>query len=93
MEFIGKGGFGKGALWVALRLPEGHVLAHANQARITTFLPCDDENTCRMAPDVVRAHPNPNHNPDPNLESTLASMYHTSPERASPIEKPSMSEA
>ena len=42
MEFIGKGGFGKGALWVALRLPEGHVLAHANQARITTFLPCDD---------------------------------------------------
>ena len=58
MEFIGKGGFGKGALWVALRLPEGHVLAHANQARITTFLPCDDENTCRMAPDVVRAHPN-----------------------------------
>ena len=59
-----KGGFGKGALWVALRLPEGHVLAHANQARITNFLPCDDENSCRMAPDVVRAHPNPN----PNLE-------------------------
>ena len=53
MEFIGKGGYGKGALWVALRLPEGHVMAHANQARITTFLPCDDEDTCRMAPDVV----------------------------------------
>ena len=50
-------------------------------------------HTCRVAPDVVRAHPNPNHNPDPNLESTLASMYHTSPERASPIEKPSMSDA
>ena len=52
-------------------------------------------HTCRVAPDVVRAHPNPshNHNPDPNLESTLTSMYHTSPERASPIEKPSMSEA
>ena len=23
------------------------------QARITSFLPCDDEDTCRMAPDVV----------------------------------------
>jgi dipeptidase len=34
MEFIGKGGYGKGALWVALRLPEGHVMAHANQARL-----------------------------------------------------------
>tara|TARA_B110001452_G_scaffold112080_1_gene92955 strand:+ start:843 stop:1868 length:1026 start_codon:yes stop_codon:yes gene_type:complete len=53
MEFIGKGGFEKGALWVALRVPEGHVMAHANQARITQFLPCDDADKCRMAPDVV----------------------------------------
>lgn len=27
----------KGAVWVARRLPEGYVCAHANQARITTF--------------------------------------------------------
>ncbi|MBR1835463.1 MAG: C69 family dipeptidase [Bacteroidales bacterium] len=27
----------KGAVWVARRVPEGHVSAHANQARITTF--------------------------------------------------------
>ena len=33
MEFVGKGGFERGAIWVALRLPEGHVMAHANQAR------------------------------------------------------------
>ena len=33
MEFVGKGGFERGAIWVALRLPEGHMMAHANQAR------------------------------------------------------------
>ncbi len=27
----------KGAVWVARRIPEGYVCAHANQARITTF--------------------------------------------------------
>jgi dipeptidase len=27
----------KGAVWVALRIPDGYVCAHANQARITTF--------------------------------------------------------
>ena len=53
MELIGKGSYERGILWVALRVPDGHVHAHANQARITTFLPCDDESTCMMAPDVV----------------------------------------
>ena len=53
LEFIGKGGFEKGAVWVALRVPDGHIAAHANQARITQFLPCDDPNTCMMAPDTV----------------------------------------
>lgn len=36
MELIGKGEE-KGAVWVALRVPDGYVSAHANQARITTF--------------------------------------------------------
>lgn len=27
----------KGAVWVAIRIPDGYVSAHANQARITTF--------------------------------------------------------
>ena len=31
MELIGKGGFGKGIVWVALRVPDGHVCAHANR--------------------------------------------------------------
>ena len=45
MELIGKGfeddGKGgnarKGIVWVARRIPDGYVSAHANQARITTF--------------------------------------------------------
>jgi dipeptidase len=37
MELIGKGEGEKGAVWVALKIPDGYVSAHANQARITTF--------------------------------------------------------
>jgi dipeptidase len=37
MEIIGKGKYEKGAVWVALRIPDGMVSGHANQARITTF--------------------------------------------------------
>ncbi len=37
MELIGKGEGEKGAIWVALRIPDGYVSGHANHARITTF--------------------------------------------------------
>ena len=53
MELLGKGSFETGALYVALRVPDGHVAAHANQARITTFLPCTDASVCRASSDVV----------------------------------------
>ncbi len=36
-ELIGKGEGNKGAVWVAMLIPDGYVCAHANQARITTF--------------------------------------------------------
>lgn len=42
----------KGAVWVAQKIPDGMVCAHANQARITTFVR-NDPNTVRYAPDVV----------------------------------------
>ena len=42
----------KGAVWVALRIPDGYVCAHANQARITTFSMNDPDN-CLFAPDVI----------------------------------------
>jgi dipeptidase len=54
MEVIGRGNdFGKkGAVWVAQRIPDGAVAAHANQARITTF-PRNDPNNFLFAEDVV----------------------------------------
>jgi len=52
MEMIGKGKFERGAVWVARRVPDGHVTAHANQARITTF-PRNDPNNCLYSKDVV----------------------------------------
>jgi dipeptidase len=36
-EIIGKGSGNKGAAWVARRIPDGYISAHANQARIQTF--------------------------------------------------------
>ena len=36
-EMIGKGKDEKGAVWVAMKIPDGYVSGHANQARITTF--------------------------------------------------------
>ena len=36
MEIIGKGDEG-GAVWVAIRIPDGHISGHANAARIQTF--------------------------------------------------------
>jgi len=52
LEMIGKGAGERGAVWVARRIPDGHVSGHANQARITTF-PRDDPANWRFADDVV----------------------------------------
>jgi len=58
MELIGKGtdlqpdeetgqpiNQNKGAVWVAIRIPDGYVSAHANHARITTFPKEDDKRS------------------------------------------------
>ncbi|MCK5077450.1 MAG: C69 family dipeptidase, partial [Calditrichia bacterium] len=37
MDLIGKGEENKGAVWVARKIPDGYISAHANQARIRTF--------------------------------------------------------
>jgi dipeptidase len=52
MEIIGKGPGNKGAVWVALRIPDGYISAHANHPRITTF-PYNDPENCLYAKDVV----------------------------------------
>ena len=52
MELISKGKYGKGIVWVARRIPDGYVSAHANQARITTF-PLNDPENCLYSEDVI----------------------------------------
>ena len=52
LEMIGKGDGQKGAVWVAMKIPDGYISGHANQARITQF-PLDRPNECLYAPDVI----------------------------------------
>jgi len=62
LEMVGRGKDIKGALWVALRVPDGYVAAHSNQARITQFIGkfnCkteidnDKDSDCFYVEDVV----------------------------------------
>ena len=59
MELIGKGmnirngtNMDKGIVWVAMRVPDGAICAHANQARIGAF-PLNDPDNCVYAKDVI----------------------------------------
>jgi len=52
MEIIGKGPGVKGAVWVAARIPDGFISAHANMSRIREF-PLDDPDNWRYSPDVI----------------------------------------
>jgi dipeptidase len=52
LEIIGKGKGSKGAIYVAIKIPDGSVSAHANQARIQKF-PLNDPKNCIYAPDVI----------------------------------------
>ena len=53
LELIGKGNMEKGAVWVAVRIPDDCISAHANQARIRKFDMKDKENV-RYSKDVVK---------------------------------------
>ncbi|MDH6308810.1 dipeptidase [Dysgonomonas sp. PFB1-18] len=52
LEMIGKGENNKGAVWVAVRIPDDCVSAHANQARIQQF-PLNDPANCIYSKDVI----------------------------------------
>ena len=52
MEMIGKGVGRKGAVWVAVRIPDDCIAAHANQARIHQF-PLNDPENCIYSKDVI----------------------------------------
>ena len=53
MEMIGKGNGNKGANWVAIRIPDDCICAHANQSRITTFNLNDKENVL-YSKDIIK---------------------------------------
>lgn len=52
LEMIGKGPGIRGAVWVAVRIPDDCISAHANQSRIHTF-DMDDKRNCMSSPDVI----------------------------------------
>ncbi|MFO8073451.1 MAG: C69 family dipeptidase [Polyangia bacterium] len=74
MEMIGKGKEEKGALWVARRIPEGYVAAHANQARIRTF-PLNKKKQCLYADDVVDFAREKGWYEGPDEEFSFAGVY------------------
>ncbi len=52
MEMVGKGKGNKGAIWVARRVPDGYICAHANKARIRQF-PMNDKKNCLYSEDII----------------------------------------
>jgi dipeptidase len=52
LEMIGKGSAEKGAVWVAIRIPDDCIAGHANQARIHKF-PLKDKQNCIYSKDVI----------------------------------------
>lgn len=52
MEMIGKGGDETGAVWVAVKIPDGMISAHANCSRIQKF-PLNDKENCLYSKDVI----------------------------------------
>ena len=53
MEMIGKGDEKKGAVWVAVRIPDDCISAHANQSRIHKF-DLKDKKNVMYAKDVIK---------------------------------------
>ncbi len=52
LELIGKGPGRKGAVWVAVRIPDDCIAAHANQSRVHQF-PLNNKESCLYSEDVI----------------------------------------
>jgi len=85
MELIGKGtemvtkrgktyNKYRGAVWVAVKIPDGYVSGHANQARIQQF-PLDDPETCLYAPDVIEFAREMGYYDGPDEEFSFSDTY------------------
>jgi dipeptidase len=74
LEMVGRGKDEKGALWVARKVPDGYISAHANQARIRSF-PLDDPETCLYAKDVISYARDKGYFEGPDEEFSFADAY------------------
>ena len=81
MEIIGKGvvmkngrNLNKGAVWVAVKVPDGYVCCHANQSRITTF-PLQDSANCMYSKDVISFARKMGYYSGPDDEFSFADAY------------------
>ncbi len=52
LEMVGTGTGGEGAVWVAVKIPDGMISAHANKARIGEF-PLNDPKNCVYSKNVI----------------------------------------
>jgi dipeptidase len=75
LEMVGKGPSGHGALWVARRVPEGMVSAHANQSRIRQF-PQNDPANALFAKDVISFARSKGYFSGRDSEFSFADAYH-----------------
>ena len=74
LELIGKGNVEKGAVWVAVRIPDDCISAHANQARIRKFDMKDKENV-RYSKDVVKFARKMGYYSGPDADFDFAAAY------------------
>ncbi len=75
MDMIGKGPKNKGAVWVARRVPDGYIAAHANAARIRQF-PLKDKKNTLYAPDVISFAREQGYFDGEDKEFSFADAYH-----------------
>ncbi len=81
LEMIGTGGEG-GAVWVARKIPDGYISAHANMARIGEF-PLDDPENCIYSENVISFAVKKGYfNPDKEIPFQFNNIYNPpSPDR------------
>jgi len=75
LEMVGKGKGNKGAIWVAVRVPDGYVSAHANHSRIGTFDMNDPENVMYSKDVVDFAIEKGYYNPKSGEEFSFSEAY------------------
>jgi dipeptidase len=74
MEMSGKGVGNRGAVWVAVRIPDDCIAAHANQARIHQF-PLNDKENCLYSKDVISFAKKQGYYSGPDSEFSFSKAY------------------